>query len=313
MRNDSRMVTHRFRPTTFHNTFGTHPTALTLEPGDVVETSTVDAGGRDAAGELVCTPGNPMTGPFAVSGAEPGDAISVRLIELKPNRDSGYSSIRLAPNTLDPDFVAKLRWEAGPSRATWRIDAESRHVSLSETVPGLASYSLPLSPMLGCIGVAPHHGQAIWTATSGDHGGNMDFRGVTAGVTLYFPVFVPGALLFLGDGHAVQGAGEMAGTGVETSLDVTFEVGLLKNDGHGGVRWPRGEDELDLFTLGNARPLDQATQHATTEMVAWLMQRLDLSFEGASVIIGQAAAYEIGNMFDPAYTVVCKVPKAALP
>src|SRR5690606_28197737 len=126
--------------------------------------------------------------------------------------------------------------------------------------------------------------QAISTATSGEHGGNMDYRGVATGTTVYLPVLVPGALVFVGDGHAVQGAGELSGTGVETSMDVTIEVGVVKAS---SIRWPRGEDATHLFTLGNARPLDQAAQHAITEMTRWLTHEHDLSLEAASVLIGQ--------------------------
>jgi len=254
-----------------------------------------------------------MTGPFAVVGAEPGDAITVHIHSLVPNRDTGWSSIRLAPNTLDPEFVASLDAADDSAPTLWHIDKAASRVSLERGAAGLDGYSLPLAPMIGCLGVAPDRGQAISTATSGEHGGNMDYLGIGVGVAIFFPVFVPGGLFFLGDGHAVQGAGEMAGTGVETSFDVAFEVGLRKSDGRDQVRWPRGEDENGLFTLGNARPLDQATQHATTEMTRWLMHGYGLTFEGASVVIGQAAGYELGNMFDPAYTVVCRVPREALP
>jgi acetamidase/formamidase len=307
------MAHHVFKPTVYHNTFAEHPVALSVAPGDTVETTTVDAAGRDATDEQITPRGNPMTGPFAVVGAEPGDAITVRVSKLEPNRRTGWASTRLAPNTLDPEFVAGLREEEGAARVTWRIDREHGCVVLDEGVAGIDGYRLPLAPMLGCLGVAPQGRQAISTATSAEHGGNMDYRGIGAGVTMRFPVFAPGGLFFLGDGHAVQGAGEMAGTGVETSFDVAFEVGLIKYDGRDQVRWPRGEDEHDLFTLGNARPLDQAAQNATTEMTRWLMNGYGMSFEAASVIIGQAAEYKVGNMFDPAYTVVCLVPKAVLP
>ena len=84
----------------------------------------------------------------------------------------------------------------------------------------------------------------------------MDYRGHKAGTTVYFPVFVPGALFFLGDGHAVQGDGEISGTGIETSMQVEFSVDLVKNK---PIRWPRGENAEYLFTTGNARPLDPGT------------------------------------------------------
>src|SRR5690606_10082769 len=120
---------------------------------------------------------------------------------------------------------------------------------------------------VGCFGVAPARGEAISTATSSRHGGNMDYRGFTEGVTVYFPVFVPGALFHIGDGHAVQGDGEIVGTGVEISFEMTFTVDLLKGR---PSQWPRGENEEYIFTVGNARPLDQCVQHATTEMLRWL-------------------------------------------
>jgi len=93
-------------------------------------------------------------------------------------------------------------------------------------------------------------------------------------------------------------------------MDVTVEIGLVKGS---SIRWPRGEDAAHLFTLGNARPLDQAAQHAVTEMVRWLTHEHGLSFEAASVLVGQAADLEVGNMFDPAYTVVCRLAKDLLP
>lgn len=192
----------------------------------------------------------------------------------------------------------------------WALDLEASTARLAEAeedrLPGLRDLVLPLQPMLGCLGVAPANGEAIWTATSGPHGGNMDYRGYVAGITAYFPVFVEGALIHLGDGHAVQGDGEIVGTGIETSFDVRFRVRLLKGKTLG---WPRGETEKVLFTVGNARPLDQAVQHATTEMLRWLQDDYGLTAEEASTLLGQVVAYDLGNMYDPAYTMVCKVSK----
>lgn len=174
----------------------------------------------------------------------------------------------------------------------------------------LGGFQLPLSPMLGCFGVAPGSGQAISTATSGEHGGNMDYRGFGPGSTAYFPVFEPGALFCLGDGHAAQGDGELLGTGIEVSCEVQFRVEVIKDWALG---WPRGENSSHIFTVGNARPLDQALQHATTEMREWLWGDYGLDVYGADILLGMCVEYEIGNVYDPAYTVVCKLSKSVLP
>jgi acetamidase/formamidase len=271
-----------------------------------VVTTTVDASGRDATGERITPRGNPQTGPFHVEGAEPGDTLVVKLDKLTPNRPTGWSATVLAANVVDPDFARTL--PHNPS-ADWNVDLERGEASLVEPIPGLESLRLPVAPMLGCFGVAPLNGQAISTATSAEHGGNMDYRGFSEGVTVYFPVFTEGALFHLGDGHATQGDGEIAGTGIEISFDVTFTVDLVKGQ---EIGWPRGENEDVIFTTGNARPLDQALQHATTEMVRWLESGWGLDVGAASTLLGQCVEYEIGNVFDPAYTVVCKMPKRIL-
>jgi acetamidase/formamidase len=136
----------------------------------------------------------------------------------------------------------------------------------------------------------------------------MDYRGYRAGVTAYFPVFVAGALFHVGDGHAVQGDGEIVGTGLETSMDVEFTVSVLKRES----RWPRGENDDAIFTVGNARPLDQAVQHATTEMLRWLQADYGLDAREASTLLGQCVAYDLGNVYDPAYTMVCRLAKRHL-
>jgi acetamidase/formamidase len=201
----------------------------------------------------------------------------------------------------------------GRPQAEWDVDMDAGSAVLTAPQSNLGAYTFAVAPMIGCMGVAPNHGQAISTATSAEHGGNMDYRGFVEGVTAYFPVFAPGALFFLGDAHALQGDGEMAGTGVEISCDVTFRVRVQKAR---RIGWPRGENATHIFTLGNARPLDQAVQHATTEMARWLEAEYKLDPLGAQTLMGQTVAYELGNMYDPAYTFVCKMEKrllAALP
>jgi acetamidase/formamidase len=300
------MATHRFQPTTYQNTFGTHEAVLDIVPGDTVVTTTIDAGGRDMNNEQVGQRPNPQTGPFRVVGAEPGDALVVRIDAIRPNRETGWTSTGLATNVVDPDFVPRL---PNTPRIDWAIDTGAGTVRPAEPVAGLERLVLPLDPMLGSFGVAPKGGQAITSFTSGEHGGNMDYRGFRAGVTVYLPVFVEGALFHLGDGHAVQGDGEINGTGVETSMEVEFTVDLRKG---WEIGWPRGENDEEIFTVGNARPLDQALQHATTEMARWLEADYGLDVRAISLLMGESVQYHIGNVYDPAYTVVCRMSKSVL-
>ena len=301
------MTTHHFTPTHYHRVIGSHEAVLHIADGDSVVTTTVDAMGCDANGERVTDGGNPQTGPFFVDGAEPGDTLALHLDRLVPNRPLGFTSAALAPNVVEPEYAREL-----PERslAEWRVDVNAGTATLIKPKTVLGALTVPLAPMLGCFGVAPGRGQAISTATSAEHGGNMDYRGFVAGVTVYFPVFVPGALIFVGDGHATQGDGEIVGTGIEISFEVQFTVQLIKGK---RIGWPRGENETYIFTVGNARPLDQALQHATTEMMRWLKSDYGLDGTAASLLLGQTVEYDLGNVFDPAYTMVCKVAKKYLP
>lgn len=305
------MAIHRFKPTHYFNTLGSHEPVLSIAVGDTVITTTVDAGGKDASNKQVTAGGNPQTGPFYVEGAQPGDRLVVTLDKLTPNRSYGYSGKVLAANVVDPEYVTQLPWPAKkqPRWAEWSVNAKKKTATLLRPETALANLTLPIKPMLGCFGVAPPRGQVISTATSWVHGGNMDYRGFSQGVTVYFPVFMPGALFFLGDGHAVQGDGEIAGSGIEISLDVQFTVSLQKGK---PINWPRGENKDYIFSAGNARPLDQCVQHATTEMLNWLQDDYGLDAVGANILMGQCVEYELGNMFDPAYTIICKMPKRVL-
>lgn len=302
--------THRFVPDRFYNTFSfAHPPALRLKPGDRVITKTVDAGGTDWNGKQVAQGPNPQTGPFFVEGAEPGDLLIVRIEKIETNRATAYAQSLLAPYTVDPAAIA-ARTEREPRRSDWQIDKAAGVARLTDPTLRPATITLPLRPMLGCVGVAPARKEAIGTATPGAFGGNMDYAGLNAGVTVMLPVNEPGALLFIGDGHARQGEGEVVGTGLETSMDVEFTVDLVKKK---PAAWPRIENDTHIMTLGSARPLLQALQHATSEMQRWLQADYGFSERGASVFMGQALEYEIANVVDPNFTVVAKVRKATLP
>jgi len=297
------MATIRLKPLTYHNTLGAHAPVAHIGDGDTVVTTTVDAFGKDAGDVQVTARGNPQTGPFYVDGAEPGDTLVVKLDRLYPNRQFGYTSMALAANVVDPDYVRQLPIT---DLARWRINLAEGTAELDNAASRLKTLTLPLDPMLGCFGVCPPGGQAISTSTAGTYGGNMDYRGFRSGTTVFFPVFVPGALFTVGDGHAVQGDGEISGTGIEVSFDVQFTVHVQKSR---TIFWPRGETSDTIFTVGNARPLDQALQHATTEMCRWLKTDYSLDDMDIGLLLGQCVEYDLGNMFDPAYTMVCKLAK----
>jgi acetamidase/formamidase len=301
------MTTHRLTATHWHNVLGTMPPALTIASGDIVVTETLDAHGIDKHGVARAPEPNPMNGPVFVTGAEPGDALKVEILDMTPIRATGWTRGSLAGNVVDPEAVRTL---PPRDKANWRIDLERLTATLDPMVPGLEELVLPLEPMIGCFGVAPALGQAFSTATSAENGGNMDYRGFGPGTTAWFPVAVPGALFFLGDCHAKQGDGEIVGTGIETCFEV--EVRLSVDKGRSLV-WPRGENATHIFSVGNARPLDQALQHATTDMLNWLTSDYALSPAAASHLMGQVVRYDVGNVFDPAYTMVCLIEKRWLP
>jgi amidase len=303
------MATLDFEPTHFHTTIGSHEPVLWVASGDTVHTWCVDAGGHDRSGEQIADGGNPQTGPFYVEGAAPGDTLAVRFDRIQPNRAQGFSGRVVAAHVVDPWFVSDLPLDDEPD--SWHLDLERGTAALEEPPPGLESLGeLALEPMLGCFGVAPPRGQAISTSTSGTHGGNMDYRGFRPGVTVHFPVFAEGALFHVGDGHALQGDGEIVGSGIEVSVDVEFTVSVVKGK---TISWPRAEDEEFVMAVGNARPLDQAVQHATTELMRLLAEDYGLDYRASSALLGQCIRYDVGNVYDPAYTMVAKVARSLLP
>jgi amidase len=302
--------THRFVPTQFYNTYSAaHPPVLRIKPGDRVVTKTIDAAGTDWNGKSVGSGPNPQTGPFYVEGAEPGDMLAVTFDKIETNRVMAYSASLLAPYTVDPQAIA-ARTDREARRLTWTIERARGVAHLDQTDVQPGGLELPLRPMLGCVGVAPARKEAISTATPGPYGGNMDYAWLNAGVTLMLPVNEPGALLFIGDGHARQGEGEVAGTGLETSMDVEFTVNVVKKK---AIGWPRLENGTHIMVLGSARPLLEAFQHATTELQRWLMADYRMTERGAQTFMGQATEYEVANVVDPSFTVVAKIRKATLP
>ena len=300
------MALHRFVPTSYSNVMGGRAAVLSVADGDTVVTQTLDAAGTDHYGDQRAPRANPMTGPFAVDGAEPGDALLVTIDRMTPTRGTGWTYSPVSPQVVDPRIVAEL---PKSTRFEWKIDAEAGTVALIGGSERISGWRFPLAPMLGCFGVAPAGGQAISTATSGPYGGNMDYRVFGPGATIAFPVFEPGGLFFLGDGHACQGDGEIVGTGIETTFEVEFTLSLRKK---APGQWPRCETATDIMTLASGRPLDQALQFATGEMIRWIVEDLGVDATEASHLLGQMVRYDVANVFNPAYCVACRLPKNAV-
>ncbi len=301
--------THRFEPKEFYNTFsGAIKPVLRIKPGDHVITSTIDAGGTDSAGVRRGQGPNPETGPFFLEGAEPGDTLVVHLLRLEVNRATGFSASLLAPYAVDPGYLRSQAMRE-PKTANWHIDKQKGVAYLDPAEYKGPRIELPLRPMLGCIGTAPPNKAAIPASTPDNFGGNMDYNGMGAGATLMLPVFEPGALFFLGDGHARQGDGEVVGSAIETSLDVEFSVDVIKGK---RISWPRLENDDFIMVLGSSRALNEALQHATTELMRWLTESYGYDERSASVLMGQGMEYEIANVVDPEFTIVAKIRKRFL-
>ncbi len=301
--------THQFEPTVFHNYFAWNiAPALHIFPGDTVETKSVDAGGTDEHGVRRARGGNPLTGPFFVEGAWPGDTLVVHLKRVRLNRGTAGSGTNIVPSALGPGYFRNLKMDEHYS-GEWTLDREHGVARPAKPSEHLKDYTVPLKPMLGCIGVAPPQEQAFRSGYLGPWGGNMDYREFGEGVTLYFGVNHPGALLFLGDGHAAQGAGELTGDALETSMEFTFSVDLIKGK---NLNMPRAENAEYRMASGIANSLPDAVQQATTNLSQWLAADYKLTPNEIAMVLGTAIHYDVAEVVDPLVHVVAKVEKKAL-
>jgi amidase len=193
----------------------------------------------------------------------------------------------------------------GFKNVRWHLD--QRGVATSEK-PGehLAHYTVPLRPMLGCVAVAPGSAQAPpGTGDSGRWGGNMDFNEIVEGATIYLPVNVPGALLYVGDGHAAQGDGELNGNALETSMDVEFTVDVISHKAPS----PRVESATHIMAMGLAGSLDDAFRAATANMAQWLADDYKLTPSEIAQVLGTAAEYKVSEVADRNAGIVLKIAK----
>jgi amidase len=302
--------TRDFTPTQFHRFFsGNIPPALHINPGDTVRTTTVDAGGRDASKKRRSNGGNPETGPFYVEGAMPGDTLVVKFNRIRLNRDSAESGGRIVGDALDSDYSESAKFDDKFS-SEWKLDREAGFAMLANPSEHLKNFRVKLQPMLGCVAVAPPDKQTFRSGWLGGWGGNMDYSGIREGVTLYLPVNQPGASLFVGDGHATQGDGELTGDALETSMDVEFTVNVISGQGGGGG--PRAESDEYIMAMGIAGSLPDALRDATTNLARWLERDYHLTPNETAMVLGSSMRYDVAEIVDPQVNVVAKVSKAVL-
>lgn len=301
--------THDFEPSQFHLYFSAKVApVLRIHPGDTVRTWSVDAGGRDKQGNRRSAGGNPQTGPFYVEGAMPNDTLVVRLNRVRTNRDWAQSGSTIMRNALEPGTLGNLKWDEG-FNSRWKLDAAAGVAVLEKPTDPLKNFQVPLQPMLGCVAVAPAGESSVRTTDSGRFGGNMDYNQIREGITIYLPVYHPGALLFLGDGHAAQGDGELTGDALETSMDFEFTVDLIRdrNFGH-----PLAENAEFLISIGIGGSLDQALQQATSGLVRWLERDFKVTPSEAAILLGFALKYDVVDLVGTQVSIAAKLPKAAL-
>jgi acetamidase/formamidase len=238
---------------------------------------------------------HPMSGPIFVDTAQPGDTLEVRIVAIEFLHNFGVNAFSPGGGVLPDEFpyagLRLLRWRPGATSVEFK--------------PGV---TLPLAPFFGSIGVAPPPlvGR-ISSRPPGWHGGNLDNKDLVAGSVLYLPVHVPGALLSIGDGHGMQGHGEVTGTALETSLRGMFEIRVIKGQ---RLRWPRAETPTHYIAMGLNEDLDEATRLATREMVDFLVAEKKLSRDEAYMLCSLAADLHVTQAVDATKGVHATVAKS---
>jgi amidase len=295
-----------------------HPVAARIKPGDTVKTNTRDASNdvfsasdTTVMSKLDLSAVNPQTGPFYVEGAEPGDTLVVHIDKISLNRDFGWGASIPYFGALAPEYKTAMITDPVPDKLfVWHLDKDKNVGVLDLPNSKIGKVEVPLKLFFGTIGTAPAGKECISSLVPGAHGANMDFNEVVEGVTMYFPVFVPGALFMLGDGHAAQGDGEIDGAAIETSFDAQFTVDLIKGK---TIHWPRLENDEVLMSIGSTRPLMDALRIACADVVSWLVEDYGYDKYEALQLVGQVGKIEVANVVDPQYSVACEVPKKYLP
>jgi acetamidase/formamidase len=294
--------------------YGPGTPALRLNSGDILETNTLDC-----FGDAIQKPGdtlsmargdNPLSGPFYVEGAEPGDTLAIRLLSLEVNSNQGLGALGPGFGAINATNYTPMLGEPLPERIWFYPIDHSAGMATFKAHDSNFSVHIPLHTFIGSIGVAPANGEARSSVVPAEFGGNMDAPEVSVGNTLYLPVNVPGALLYMGDGHAAMGDGEIAGSAIEVPLDVRVQLTVIKKR---KIEWPRFENEHEIMTAGIYRPVDDALRIAFTQLVGWIHSDYGLSELDAYELLSKVAKIHLTEMVDPNYVIVATIDKKYLP
>ncbi len=280
-----------------HNRFSrTIPPAIRVPSGAVVEVYTKEAtDGQltpnstvEDVKNLKFDPIHPLTGPVYVEGAQPGDVLAVKLLKIEVG-DWGWSAVVPGFGFLADEFTE-------PYLKTYTLGKDARVAHFNERI------KIPLKPFAGVMGVAPDTDSLLSTIPPRANGGNMDNPFLTEGVTVYFPVFVEGALFSIGDTHAAQGLGEVCGTGVEAPMRIVYKVEVLKNARK--IQEPQYETDEYYAVTAFATTIDEAAKKATRYMIDYLVNEHNLSRTEAYVLSSLAADLHIAEVVDVPHVLV---------
>ncbi len=302
----------KFTPTNYYSFFsGDIKPVLSIESGDTITTSSVDCDGFDKNRKL-CTQGksvNPLTGPFFIKGAEAGDIVKITFTDIRFSRNTAFSLPFFHPRSMNDSIAQLANNDSIP--IIWDLNFKENTASVHKKTMHLNNFKVAIRPFFGCVGLAAQGNQMLSTADSGPSGGNMDFNRITKNASVYLPVYHKGGLLYIGDGHAAQGDGEINLCALETSLDYDFTVQLIKKPAQ-KIEYPRVEDDTYIMTVGMDASLDNCIKIVNKGMLEWLQELYHLSIEEATQVMGSSMEYKITEIVDPKVEVVAMIKKKTL-
>ena len=294
--------------------FGVAAPVAHLRAGNILEANSLDCFGntiKKPGDPLALVKGdNPLTGPFFIEGAEPGDTLIVHILDLQVDGNQGIGAFAPGFGALNQTNYTPMLHAPLPEKI-WFYPID--HASNTATFQALDSnykVKIPLHPFLGCMGVAPAGDEARSSIVPAEFGGNMDAPEASAGNTLYLPVNVSGALFYFGDGHAAMGDGEIAGTAIEVPMKARLQFEIVKGK---HANWPRFENGREIMAAGIYRPLDDALRIAYTELVGWIHSDYGLSELDAYELLSEVGKAHVTEMVDPNYVVIASIEKKYLP